>query len=260
MPLLLILLTALFGLIVGSFLNVVVLRDDRRLTILTGRSECPHCKHELSWFELVPIASFVMQGGKCRSCKKRISWQYPLGELMSAAIAVFALWYGYVDKGSLVLAAGVYIALACFLVISTSDLRTMEIRPEYTVIAALVAGLANVVSGERTITSVLLGLVIGGGIIFILAYGWKIITGRLGMGEGDIWIAAAVGALVGYPLIFAALFLAVVIGAVVGVIIVAGQQKKELSVAIPFGPFLAIGGVLALVWGQALLQWYILGV
>ncbi|HSI20552.1 MAG TPA: prepilin peptidase [Verrucomicrobiae bacterium] len=250
---------AVLGAVIGSFLNVVILRDSRRSTILTGRSACMHCGHELSWYELIPLLSFVMQGGRCRKCKKALSWQYPLGELVVAALAVFALWYGYFLNGSWVLAAGVFIVLATFFVLSGTDFRTMEIRPEYTIFAMVVAALSNVLSGKMTLTQVALGAAVGVGIILFLTYGWKLLTGKLGMGEGDAWIVAAVGALVGYPAIFPALFAAVLLGAVVGVIILARLGRTD-DVAMPFGPYLAMGGLIALVWGQAIIQWYTMGI
>lgn len=248
---------AIFGVIIGSFLNVVVLRDDRRKTIMTGRSACMHCGHELSWYELIPVLSFVLQLGRCRKCKKALSWQYPIGELAAAALAVFSVWYGLVDHASIVLTVGVFIALAAFLVLSTTDFRSMEVRPEYAVIAAVAGGGAQGLSGSLTWHAIGLGLLIGTGTIFILAYGWKLMTGRLGMGEGDIWIAGAVGALVGYPNILPALFFAVTIGAIIGICLVI-VKGKGLSVEMPFGPYLAIGALLALVWGQHLISWYIL--
>jgi leader peptidase (prepilin peptidase)/N-methyltransferase len=256
-PVLLYVTAAIFGAIIGSFLNVVVLRDNRRSTIMTGRSECMHCGHVLQWYELIPLVSFLVQGGKCRACKKKLSWQYPLGEILTAGLAVFSVWYGFVERGSLVLAVGTFLALASFFVLSATDFRTMEVRPDYAITAAIFGGGAQILSGNLTWTSVVYGLLLGGGVIFILAYGWKLLTGRLGMGEGDIWIAAAVGALVGYPGIIPALFLAVGIGAVAGILF-ALKSRKGLAIEMPFGPYLAIGGLLALVWGQLLLNWYIL--
>jgi leader peptidase (prepilin peptidase)/N-methyltransferase len=234
----------IFGGIIGSFLNVVVLRDDRRKTILTGRSECMHCKHELQWYELVPVLSFVLQLGRCRSCKKKLDWQYPIGELAVAGLAVFSIWYGYIDRNSWLLTFGVFSSLAVFFVISASDFRTMEVRPEYAIIAAIVGGSSQIVTGNLTWLEVLYGLLLGSAAIVFFAYGWKALTGKLGMGEGDIWIIPA-------------LFLAIGIGAIVGVIF-AAVAKKGLAIEMPFGPYLALGGLLALVWGQRILAWYIL--
>jgi leader peptidase (prepilin peptidase)/N-methyltransferase len=248
-------IAALFGLIIGSFLNVLVLRDTRRRTILTGRSACPHCKHVLQWYELVPLLSFVVQGGKCRSCSKRLSWQYPLGELLSSLLAVFALWYGYGEQGSLLYAVLLYAVSALYLVMAMHDVRTMLVRPEYALLAGVLASLANGWTGVLSWENSVIGGVAGAGIIASLSYGWKLLTGRQGMGDGDIYIAGAVGLLVGWPNVLAALFFAVALGSVVGVP-VAAAQHRGLAIEMPFGPFLFAGGLLALVWAAPLIAWY----
>ncbi len=253
---------AVFGVIFGSFLNVVVLRDDRRASIMTGRSECVHCKHELRWFELIPLVSFAMQGGRCRSCEKKLSWQYPIGEATVALLAVFSVWLGYSSFGtfssqSALFSAGLFIGFAALFVMSATDLRTMEIRPEYAIGAGIAGALGNILSGYLTWQEAGLGLLVGAGSILILSYGWKLLTGKQGMGDGDVWIAGAVGLLVGYPLIIPALFAAVTVGAVVGVVL-ATRIKKGLGIEMPFGPYLALGALIALIWGHAILQWYIL--
>jgi leader peptidase (prepilin peptidase) / N-methyltransferase len=251
------LFVAAFGAVIGSFLNVVALRANQRATILSGRSECPSCKHVLRWYELVPLLSFAIQGARCRSCKKRLSWVYPAGELSAAALALFSFWYGFLLQSSWVLAAGIFIAGAAFLVMSITDFRTMEIQPEYCIVAAIAAGAANILSGYLSWQSVLLGIVAGAGSILFLSIFWRVVAGQYGMGEGDAWITGAVGALVGWPLVLPALFFAVITGSVVGVIW-AAVQGRGLAIRMPFGPFLALGGFMALVWGQWLLSWYIL--
>lgn len=248
---------AMLGAVFGSFLNVLALRDDKRMTVFTGRSACPHCHKELRWFELIPVLSFLWQSGRCLRCKMPLSWRYPLVELLTAGLAVFSVGYGYLERGSWPLAVGIFAALACLLVMSLTDLATMEVRPEYATAAAVFGGSAQYVTHQITAQDLLLGVLVGGGSIALLSYLWKLLTGRMGMGEGDVWIAAAVGALVGYPVIIPALFLAVMTGAVVGVFI-ASRQSRGLAIEMPFGPFLALGALLALAWGQGLLDWYIL--
>lgn len=237
---------AVFGLVFGSFGNVLVLRDHRRKSILTDRSACPHCSHVLAWYELIPVLSWVLQGGKCRSCSKPISAQYPVVELISACLAVLSL---YLLPENLVAAALLFASLFLFLVVSVIDLKTQMVPIEYVGAAGLL-GLASQV-GERQLA----GLIVAAGVLLAVTYGWKLIYGKEGMGEGDTWIAGAIGAVVGYPLIVPALVVAVFSGALSGVAILL-LEKKTLEARIPFGPFLFAGMLASLLWGERLLTWY----
>lgn len=254
---LLYLYAVIFGLIMGSFLNVLVVRDGKRKSIITGRSECPSCKHVLAWYELIPIVSFLMQGAKCRSCKKPLSWQYPLAELVTAGLSLFVVWYSLVYYQSIILLIGMAISCGLFLVSAGIDLLTLELPIDYVVIAGAVGGLARGLSGTLTWAEVALGVLSGAGTIAVILYGWRLLFKQDGMGTGDIWMAGALGALVGYPLSFAGLMFAVASGAIIGLIAV-GFQKKGFEAKLPFGPFLFLGFLMALVWGQLLLKWYIL--
>lgn len=250
-------LAALFGLVFGSFANVLILRDKRRLSILTGRSECPHCKHPLAWYDLLPVLSFMWLGGKCRYCKKKISWQYPLVELLSAALAVFSLWYGWFDRGNFWLSVMLFLTLLLFLVIAGIDLIYMEVPLDYVVVIGVLGGLSMLLSHELSWLSVGLGILSGAVAVAIVLYGWRLLFKQDGMGVGDIWIAGAIGALVGYPQVFVALMLGVFSGALVGILFLI-QSRNNLKKAIPFGPFLYLGLILTLVWGVAILKWYML--
>jgi leader peptidase (prepilin peptidase)/N-methyltransferase len=237
---------AVFGLVFGSFANVLILRDARRKSILTDRSACPHCKHVLSWYELFPVLSWVFQGGKCRSCKKPISIQYPLVELLSALLAVLAV---YLIPGNLLQAAFLFASLLLMLVVSVIDLKTQMVPVEY-VVASGLFGLASQV-GEKP----LMGLLVGAGLLLAITYGWKAAFKQEGMGEGDSWIAGALGLIAGYPLIVPALVVAVFTGAFGGVAALL-LTKQNLEAKIPFGPFLFLGLLVSLLWGDALLTWY----
>lgn len=237
---------AVFGLVFGSFGNVLILRDARRKSILTDRSGCPHCGHVLSWYELIPVISWVAQGAKCRSCKKPISAQYPLVELAGAGLAVLSL---YLLPTNLLAASLLFASLFLFLVVSVIDLHTQMVPVEY-VVAAGILGLASQVGAAQ-----LLGVVVGAGILLAVTVGWKLAFQKEGMGEGDTWIAGSIGLVVGYPLIVPALVLAVFSGALSGVAILF-LEKKTLEAKIPFGPFLFAGMLASLLWGERLLAWY----
>jgi leader peptidase (prepilin peptidase)/N-methyltransferase len=250
-------LVALLGTIFGSFSNVLILRDTKRRSIATGRSECPECKHVLGVFDLIPLFSYLFLRGRCRYCKAAISVQYPIVEAISALLAIFSCWYGLVGEGSAVLAVGIYISLMAFLIVSVIDIRTYTVTWDYCLIAALAGGGGQILSHALSVQNVLLGALVGGGGIVVVIYGWKLLFKQDGMGSGDIWIAAAMGASVGWPKVILGLYAAVLIGAVYGITLIL-LRKRTLKMEIPFGPFLALGTIIALHWGQQLYAWYIL--
>jgi leader peptidase (prepilin peptidase)/N-methyltransferase len=249
---------ALFGAIIGSFLNVVILRDGKRMSIVTGRSECPHCNHQLAWYDLIPIISFASLGGKCRYCRTPISWQYPIIELAAAGLAVFAFWFGFLLHASGLLAGLLGVALALFLVVSVIDIKTQEVSLEYCVAAGIMGGAAMFFSHALTALQILEGLGVGAGLILVIIYGWKLIMKQDGMGIGDAWILGAIGCVLGFPSIIVAFIVATLLGAVIGSLALI-NSKNGLKSTIPFGPFLCIGMLVALVWGQQVVQWYTLG-
>lgn len=251
------LLAAVFGLLFGSFANVACLRAGDWKGILAGRSHCPKCRHRLSALDLVPVVSFLTLGGRCRYCRKPISWQYPLVELAGGGLAAFSLWYGYAWHASILLAVCIFFSLLFFLILATEDLISMEVSLPYCVVAGVIGGLGMWLSGTVSLGYVLLGGLAGAGVILAISWIWKLATGTDGMGSGDAWISGAVGAAAGWPLVAIAFFVAVLAGAAVGLALHAGDRSIK-GVRLPFGPFLFIGLLVALAWGQAIISWYIL--
>lgn len=252
----LVVVVTVLGLLMGSFANVLILRDDRLQTVWTGRSECPTCKRPLGALDLVPVLSWLVLRGRCRSCKAPISWQYPLVELSMGLLAYLSVTVGYLQLGSAWLAVAWFISAFFLLIITGTDLRTQMLRVEYTVIVALVALGGNLLSGFLTWQSMLTGALAAAGLIAFFAYGWKLATGTMGMGEGDIWLAAALGVLVGWPNVVALFVVAVGAGAVVGLPVL---LRKGKGITLPFGPFLILGALVSLtVVGSQILRWYLL--
>lgn len=247
----------IFGLLFGSFANVVALRDNRRNTLLLGRSACPHCGHELAWFDLVPLLSFLSTGARCRYCKKALSWRYPVVEAAAAAMFVGIAWFSLKQGAALWQMILLAIAGLLLLIVSLIDLQSMEVPLEYVVPAGLIGGLAMISMGYLNWQTAGLGLLIGAGAILTIRLVWWLFTRQEGMGEGDIWIAGAVGAMAGFPLVIVVLAAAVFSGAIIGSLAVA-TSKKGMAAAIPFGPFLFLGLLVALGVGQAIWSWYIL--
>jgi prepilin signal peptidase PulO-like enzyme (type II secretory pathway) len=267
----------LFGLIIGSFLNCVIYRlalpnfSLKSLSGLKNRSYCPHCKHILSWQDLIPVFSFIFLKGKCRYCQKPISLQYPIVEISTGLMFLlifnqfsigeenFVLFFTFASiNGSSVfnfLNLIYYWTIASFLiVIFVYDLKHYIIPDQVIYPAILVSGIWYLVSGIffnlytlDTIYSAIGAAVFFSAIVLISRGKW--------MGVGDIKLAFFMGLVLGWPNILLALFLAFFIGAIVGVGLII-FNKKTLKSEIPFGPFLVTGTFLVLFWGNELISWY----
>lgn len=243
------------GLIIGSFLNVIVLRFDDFQSILVGRSHCPNCKRKLPWYELIPVLSYIGLMGKCRDCKKTISAQYPLVELGTAA--VFALLY---LKFGLSFEFVILLLISCILVvIFVYDIIHQQINDWLVVTAAglwiifiLVGFITNYPNIQLSFyLSSLCGSLFFGGFIGFLA----VVSNETWMGYGDIGLAALLGLIVGWPLALLNCFGAFFIGAVVGLILMAFKMKKMQS-KLPFAPFMILAFWITLFWGQKIIDWY----
>ncbi len=257
-----------FGVAIGSFLNVVTLRYDGEHFLfdakaIGGRSHCMHCKRTLQWFELIPIASFLIQGGRCRECKARLNIQYPIVELLSGLIFVFvplAVFAGASTATSPALEATLWVAIfEALLVMSVIDIRMGIIPDEINIFLAVAGVLLAIVPGWQG--SVVLSTLIGGavaGIFFALLIA---VTRGKGMGMGDLKLAIPLGLLFGWPDIIFVLAFSFIIGAVVGVFAIA-RGKSSMRSSLPFGPFLALGAAAMFFWGVPILGWYfsILGI
>lgn len=245
-----------FGLIYGSFLNVVVTRFDDWVSIVKGRSRCPECKTNLTSMDLVPVLSFIALRGKCRYCQKPISWQYPIVELTTAFLAL-ASYYQLFVASDLTLSTQIigFVLLLVFfgamLVTFFHDLYEMMV-PELSANTMLVASvLYSFIVYQDNLGSIYAGLT-GFLPIALLVYPSR---GQW-MGEGDIKIAASLGFLVGWPAAAVFIILAFVLGGAFGAIGLLSKRVK-LKTAVPFAPFLIIAGIIALFWGQAIAGWYL---
>lgn len=235
----------ILGLLVGSFLNVVLFRFETGETVISGRSRCNACKKTIAWYDNIPLLSFLFLRGKCRRCGTRISWQYPAVEFATASLFAFAGSTFHVS-GSVEAALELSFALgliAILLVVFVYDLIHMEIP-----VSALMAGILwTVVSlfflwyfatpSEAFPDSRLWAGMIGGAIAFLFFYALVFFSHETWMGMGDAWLASILGLVVGWKLLLPALTLAFGSGAVVGIALMA-FGNKEMRSRIPFGPFL----------------------
>lgn len=241
----------LIGLLIGSFLNVVIYRLPRGESIAFPGSHCPGCGHFLSPWELIPVLSFIGLKGRCRKCGAKISWRYPLLELLTGLIFFYTAWR------SQILSPGLFfdlIFLALLVSLSFIDLDTLRL-PDVLVLPLLLVGLVRAlfVPGQPGLSLSILGAVAAGGAFWLIA---KIYP--QGMGFGDVKLAAALGAYLGFPQVFLAVFLASVGGSLWGGLMLI-FKKRGLKQQIPFGPYLALGAILTLYWGSWLIQRYVEG-
>ncbi len=229
----------LFGAAVGSFLNVVILRlPEKDTSIVFPGSHCPQCGHPLSWWENVPLLSYLLLRGRCRSCKAKISWQYPLVE---AAMAVFSLLL--FRRFGLSADFGIqFVFFAALLVIIFIDIHH-QIIPDVISLPGIGLGfLASFFSNQLTWQQSGLGLLIGGGILYGVAFGYFALTKRDGMGGGDIKLLAMIGAFCGWQSLLYVIFASSLLGSVIGILAMI-RQGKGGKTRIPFGPFLSVAAM-----------------
>ncbi len=240
-------LVVILGLVVGSFLNAVVYRLHADISFLKGRSFCPWCKHDLHTWDLIPVLSYAVLGGKCRYCRKKISWQYPLVEI-STALVFGLLWWQYGVTASLL----VYMVYAAILIIIfVFDLKYYLILDTVTIPAMVVSFILSAVVLRIDVVSLLLGALIGGGFFLLQFY----ISRGTWIGGGDIRLGAVMGLMLGFPNIIVALFIAYLLGSFVGIGLIVGGAKKWKS-QVPFGTFLSAATVLTFVIGQWVVEYY----
>jgi prepilin signal peptidase PulO-like enzyme (type II secretory pathway) len=274
----------IFGLAIGSFLNVVALRYDGdhfvfSSRLIGGRSHCPHCQNTLQWFELIPVISFVIQGARCRNCKARIGWQYPAVELLSGIIFAavpFRLTFisALVAQPTLFLwfSALWIFAFEMLLLIAYIDILLNIIPDELnlalgavgiivTILAAQSLGAMNlsflapysIIFGLQSNVwmSHLIGALFGGAFFG----GLVAITRGRGMGIGDIKLAVPLGLLFGWPDILVITMLAFIIGGILGLALIS-SHKKSMKSTLPFGPFIVLGTAIVFFAGSGLFTWY----
>ena len=235
------------GLIIGSFLNVVIFRLNDLKSIINDRSRCRHCNLVIEWFDLIPVLSFILLRGRCRSCGNKISWQYPVIEL-STAIVFASLYAVHGFSGATFYYLLVYIIL---IIVAGYDLLTQYV-PEFFVWLALALSLLGWYFGGFSITNALIGALIGGGVLAILVLASK----EKWMGSGDIKIGLILGLLTGFPVAIFGLFASFILGSVVGLIYVFAA-KKSLKSSLPFAPFLIMSSYIAIIYGKPIVDWYL---
>ena len=250
----------ILGLVVGSFLNVVIDRLKTGESIIRGRSYCPKCRAILKWYDLIPLLSFILLGGRCRYCKEKISWQYPIVEIATGFLFVFLTIRVYPELIELLF----YLFLtSCFIVIFVFDLKYFIIPDKiiYPAIAiSIMYHLSSIIYGQNY-TSYIIHYTLynyaGSAFVASAFFGALVLISRgRWMGLGDVKLAFLMGLILGWPEILLALFLSFLSGALVGLGLIAFGQKTFKS-QVPFGPFLSASTIFSLFFGSQILDWYL---
>lgn len=252
------LFAGLIGACVGSLLNVCIVRIPNGESIVWPPSHCRKCGHRISWWENVPVLSYIALRGRCRKCGEPISPQYLIVELLTILLSI-ATWWRFHDARYY--CAYFFLLIAPLIVISFIDIAHRMI-PDVISLPGILAGLAiNVLLagpnryGAAAMDSVL-GIFLGGGFLFIVAWIYEKIKKMEGLGGGDVKLAAMLGAFFGWRASIFILLASSVAGSVIGIVLIV-ILKKSTKYQIPFGPFLAVGGLAYLFFGQRLINWYL---
>jgi leader peptidase (prepilin peptidase)/N-methyltransferase len=241
----------LFGAVIGSFLNVCIFRLPRGASVVWPASACPACGRSLAWFDNIPVVSYLALAGRCRSCREPISIRYPIVEALTALLFAGAWWlYG----PSLLLAARLIFGCA-LIVLFAIDLEH-HLLPNAITLPGIVIGFVFSLFTEPGWLASLIGILIGGGILYATAEAYYRVRGEEGLGMGDVKMLAMVGAFLGWQLTFMTLMLASLAGSVIGGALIV-LQRGGMKTALPFGTFLAVGAALAATVGGPLLDWYL---
>lgn len=246
-----VIVAALFGAVIGSFLNVCIYRLPLNRSVVWPASACGSCGRELAWFENIPVLSYAVLGGRCRTCRASISIRYPLVELLTAVMFAAAFWY---YGPTLALASR--LVLGCILIVLFAIDLEHHLLPNVITLPGIVIGFAFSLFGEPGWVSALIGIVVGGGVLYAIAEGYYRLRHEEGLGMGDVKMLAMIGAFVGWKLTLVTLMLGSLAGSVVGLLLIA-LHRGNMKYALPFGTFLAMGAALSATIGPGLLAWYV---
>jgi leader peptidase (prepilin peptidase) / N-methyltransferase len=241
----------LFGLCIGSFLNVCIYRIPESKSIVFPGSMCPDCGNPINFYDNIPVLSFIILRGKCRNCNEPISLRYPVVELLTGVFAVSV----FLKFGAGMEAPVYFLFIATLLVITFIDIDHRIIPDVISLPGIVLFFIASLAIPAISIKDSVIGILAGGGILFVIAELYLRITGKEGMGGGDVKLLAMIGALIGWQGVLFTIFASSLIGTIIGIMFML-VQGKNLKLAIPFGPFLSIGAVVYVFFGNEFINWY----
>ena len=241
----------MMGACIGSFLNVCIFRIPESRSIVSPGSACPKCNTNIKFYDNIPIISWLLLLGKCRTCSEPISARYPMVELLTGLLALASVIRFGISIDFLIY----FVFISTLVLITFIDLDH-QIIPDFISLPGIPIGLvASFLLTSLSFKDSLIGLLIGGGSLFLVAWGYQLVTGKEGMGGGDIKLLAMIGAFIGWQGVCFTIFIASATGSLIGAVLMLFAQK-DLKFAVPFGPFLSIGAIAYLFFGHELIFWY----
>ena len=266
-----------FGAVIGSFLNVVIHRVPLEESIVFPNSRCPSCGAAIAFYDNIPVLSYLALRGKCRGCQEHISFRYPAVEFLTAALFVAVAWHDgftpalpfdlifvaalvalvFIDAEHMILPNVITYPGIVFALLARIAIPYLMGRPHFDDIPSLSGGaLADMPVWVVSLAGALIGALIGGGSLWLMGWTWEKLRGIEAMGLGDVKMMFMVGAYLGWRLTILTIFVGVLTGSVIGIILMARQGQRNMQLLLPFGVFLGLGAVAALLFGVPLVEWY----
>src|SRR5687767_2204720 len=266
-----------FGAIIGSFLNVVIHRVPLEESIVFPNSRCPSCSAVIAFYDNVPVLSYLLLRGRCRGCKQRISPRYPAVELMTALLFAAITWHtgvtaalpfdlvfvsalvalSFIDAEHMILPNAITYPGIAFAVVARLAIPYLMGRPHFDDLPSLMEGLfEGWPLWAASLGGAALGALIGGGSLWLMGWTWEKLRGIEAMGLGDVKMMFMVGAYLGWRLTILTIFMGVFSGSIIGIVVMVVQGRRDLKIYLPFGIFLGIGAIAALLIGPQVVEWY----
>lgn len=270
-------IAGVFGVVIGSFLNVVIHRVPREESIVFPNSRCPKCGSVIAFYDNLPVLSYVMLGGRCRSCKVHISARYPAVEALTALLWVAVAWRDglsfalpfdlifvtaitaliFIDAEHMILPNAITYPGIAFALIARVALPFLMGQPHFDDLPMLLSGvLGGMPVWAASLVGALFGALAGGGSLWLMGWIWEKLRGVEAMGLGDVKMMFMVGAYLGWRLTILNIFLGVFSGSLIGIGLMLRQGKRDMKMLLPFGVFLGIGAIAALLFGSQIVDWY----
>jgi leader peptidase (prepilin peptidase)/N-methyltransferase len=242
---------AILGLAIGSFLNVCIHRLPSKSSIVQPPSSCPHCHYQLRWIDNIPVLSYAMLGGRCRQCKAPISIRYPIVEILT--MGMFVLHYLVLGPDILLVPR---LLFACAMIVLFAIDLEHHLLPNVITLPGIIVGLAFSAMLPPGIVDALIGVLVGGGILWLIGEAYYRYSGQEGMGGGDVKMLAMIGAFLGWKLVILTLILSSLLGSIIGVAVIAAR-RGGMKHALPYGTFLSLAALVASLYGSRIVDWYV---